>query len=98
VPKKLRIRPEAQREIEEAYDHYRTENPAAAIDFLTEVANAFGRITARPGLYPACAKDSRRCNLHRFAYFVVYREKQDSILILAVAHAKRRPGYWRGRS
>ena len=98
VSKKLRIRPEAQREIEEAYDHYRAESPSAAHGFLAEVGHAFQRIAARPGLYPTCAKKCRRCNLRRFAYFVVYREKEDAILIVAVAHAKRRPGYWKRRA
>ncbi len=98
MPKKLRIRSEAQREIEEAYERYRAPSPTAANDFLAEVGNAFQRIVARPGLYPACTKKCRRCNLHRFPYFIVYREKEDSILIVAVAHAKRRPGYWKRRA
>jgi hypothetical protein len=33
----------------------------------------------------------------RFPYSVVYLEDEDEIWVLAVAHAKRRPGYWRGR-
>jgi hypothetical protein len=28
---------------------------------------------------------------------VIYREKDDLLLVIAVAHAERRPGYWRGR-
>jgi hypothetical protein len=39
----------------------------------------------------------RRVMLHRFPYFVVFRELPHKIQIIAVAHAKRRPGYWRGR-
>jgi hypothetical protein len=35
--------------------------------------------------------------LHHFPYFVVFRELPSKIQIIAVAHAKRRPGYWRGR-
>jgi hypothetical protein len=32
-----------------------------------------------------------------FPYSVIFQEKEDIVLIVAVAHAKRRPGYWRGR-
>jgi hypothetical protein len=35
--------------------------------------------------------------LAKFPYSVIYKEKDEVILIVAVAHAKRRPGYWRGR-
>jgi mRNA-degrading endonuclease RelE of RelBE toxin-antitoxin system len=35
--------------------------------------------------------------LHTFSYNLVYVVESDEIVILAVAHHKRRPGYWRGR-
>jgi hypothetical protein len=39
----------------------------------------------------------RRLLLRKYPYFVVFRELPRRIQILAVAHAKRRPGYWRAR-
>jgi toxin ParE1/3/4 len=35
--------------------------------------------------------------IHRFPYLVIFLELADKILIVAVAHGKRRPGYWHGR-
>ena len=35
--------------------------------------------------------------VRKFPYKVVYRNQQDGIEIIAVAHGKRRPGYWKGR-
>ncbi|MEW6688102.1 MAG: type II toxin-antitoxin system RelE/ParE family toxin [Pseudomonadota bacterium] len=39
----------------------------------------------------------RRVLVARFPYSIVYRHDPDFILIVAVAHQRRRPGYWRGR-
>jgi hypothetical protein len=34
---------------------------------------------------------------HRFPFFVVFRETDIRIEIVAIAHGRRRPGYWLGR-
>jgi len=39
----------------------------------------------------------RRCRLHRFPYSVIYTQDGADILVLAVAHQHRKPGYWRKR-
>ena len=39
-----------------------------------------------------------RCRLRRFPYSVVYTLDAESILVLAVAHQHRKPGYWRNRA
>jgi plasmid stabilization system protein ParE len=39
----------------------------------------------------------RRALLKTYPYAVVFREGEEEILILAIAHGKRRPGYWRKR-
>jgi hypothetical protein len=45
----------------------------------------------------AVARHARRILLDRFPYSVIYRASADEILIIAVAHLRRRPGYWRHR-
>jgi hypothetical protein len=40
---------------------------------------------------------TRRVVLRRFPYFIVFFDWLDEIYIVAVTHAKRRPGYWMGR-
>lgn len=39
----------------------------------------------------------RRFLLRRFPYYLLYRVEEDWILVLAVGHHSRRPGYWRDR-
>jgi toxin ParE1/3/4 len=46
----------------------------------------------RPGRLP-----SRQFNVDRFPYKIVYRVREDDLYIVAVAHASRRPGYWKTR-
>jgi len=40
---------------------------------------------------------TRKLVLQRFPYVIVYREKESSVEILAVAHGHRQPGYWKDR-
>jgi toxin ParE1/3/4 len=96
-PKPVRIRSEAQAEIEEAFEQYRAESRELAERFLTEISTSLHLIRLHPSLYPMSTRNTRRRVLHTFPYLVIYQEKQDVILVVAVAHAKRRPGYWARR-
>jgi plasmid stabilization system protein ParE len=93
----LRIRFEAQEEINSAFDWYFKRSPKAADAFLTEIGASLAQIVSHPQLYPAYTKNTRRRMLDRFPYSVVFQEKDDIILVIAVAHAKRRPDYWAKR-
>lgn len=95
--KRVRILSQAQQEINEAFDWYFKRSPEAADAFLTEIGASLAQIASRPRLYPAYTKNSRKRVLANFPYSVIFQEKDDVILVIAVAHAKRRPGYWRGR-
>jgi len=95
--KRLRIQSQAQQEINEAFDWYFKRSPEAADAFLTGIGASLAQIASHPQLYPAYTKNTRRRILAGFPYSVIFQEKEDIVLIVAVAHAKRRPGYWRGR-
>jgi hypothetical protein len=64
-------------------------------------ADAVGRTIAFVCTYPEGASRAQptvhRALVPRLPYAVVYRFDRVSVLILAVAHFHRRPGYWRGR-
>jgi hypothetical protein len=51
------------------------------------------QIAAQPQLFPPYTKNTNRRVLSGFPYSVIFQEKDDIILVFAVAHAKRRPGY-----
>ena len=51
----------------------------------------------RPSLNPPHLYGTQRAVLDRYPFSIVYRELLHEIQVIAVAHAKRHPGYWRGR-
>jgi plasmid stabilization system protein ParE len=88
---------EARRELGEAFDWYAARSRRAAAALLREIEQAAADIVESPDRWPYLRSDVRRYVLRRFPYSLLYRQVQDSIQIIAVAHHKRRPGYWVGR-
>jgi plasmid stabilization system protein ParE len=88
----------ARDEVREALDWYQARSDLAAARFLAEVERAAGLIRETPDVWLAFDGDTHRYLLHGFPYSVIYREFGDIIQVLAVAHHKRRPGYWKLRA
>jgi plasmid stabilization system protein ParE len=95
--KPLKFHPAARQEIKAAHAWYLRRSVQAADGFLEELIPALDRVHERPRLYPPFLFGTQRAVLDRYPFSVVYRELLDEIQILAVAHAKRRPGYWTKR-
>jgi toxin ParE1/3/4 len=72
-------------------------NQTASARFRRELDRAVELISERPEAGPPYIGIARRFLLRRFPFFVVYRVLGEHIQIVAVAHARRRPGYWRER-
>jgi plasmid stabilization system protein ParE len=94
---RLRILAQARREIDEAFNWYFERSADAAEAFLNEIGDSLAQIAVHPQLYPAYTRNTRRRILSGFPYSVIFQEKDDIVLVVAVAHAKRRPDYWRRR-
>jgi len=68
------------------------------MNILGEVATAAeSAIVRRPEAWPSFEHGTRRYLLRRFPFSVVYRIEPTRIVIVAMAHFRRRPGYWRSR-
>jgi len=93
----LRFHSEVKAEVKAAFDRYWEESQPAALNFNLELDAAYWKLRKSPRLYPQYLHGTRRVLLDRYPYFVVFRELDDAIQIIAVAHAKRRPGYWKKR-
>ncbi len=106
----LRFDPAASDELLSARDWYAREaGPGVAAEFV----EAFWRLTdrllggqrLRPASVsetPAVRDDKPRCGafgiaMRGFRYGVVYEVRDDVLVVIAVAHRKRRPSYWRSR-
>ena len=87
----------AQQELDEAIAHYNAEMPGLGDAFLLEILAAIDRIRRFPRAWHPLGDNTRRCRLRRFPYGLIYYEHAGELLILAVAHSHRHPGYWRDR-
>jgi plasmid stabilization system protein ParE len=97
----LRISEEAAAEVVEAARWYDTHRAGLGTEFLDAVDQAVTRIAEAPRMgspVPGISDQAiRRRPVLRFPYHVVYLELPDRLQILAIAHDRRRPGYWVGR-
>jgi plasmid stabilization system protein ParE len=91
----IRIHPAALEEAEAATEWYGRRSMRAAGMFLDELDRAISQIGDHPRQFPEYAFGARRMVLQRFPYLVVFRETEVGLEIIAVAHGRRRPGYWR---
>jgi toxin ParE2 len=98
VSKPYHFHPEAWQDVESANDWYRQRNPEASIRFLAAVYEALEDIARWPQAWPDHLHGTRKFVLQGFPYAVIYREKESTVQILAVAHGHRRPGYWEDRA
>lgn len=89
--------PEADSELEEASVFYESRMDGLGRLFAAEVQRTISLIRQFPDAGSAAGPSRRRVLVPRFPYAIVYRRDPESIVILAVAHQKRRPGYWRRR-
>ena len=87
----------AQLELDEAVAHYNAESPGLGHAFVLETMAAIERIRRFPQAWHPLGAEVRRCRLRRFPYGLIYSQEADGILVLAVAHTHREPGYWRDR-
>ncbi len=95
--KPIFVHPEARAEIRKSLIWYLEQSESVAFGFSAEVQNAFLAISKNPQLYPKYWHGIQRNVLDRYPFSVIYIDNPDTIQIVAVAHAKRRPGYWQKR-
>jgi plasmid stabilization system protein ParE len=97
VAQRVELHAAARNEVAEAFDWYQRRSVQAADSFVRELTRGLGLIAESPELWPTYELDSRRYILRRYPYSLVYRAGADSIVVVAVAHHSRQPGYWQGR-
>jgi plasmid stabilization system protein ParE len=69
----------------------------SALGFAQDVARAMRLIVEAPARYPVAEHGTRRFLLQRYPFTVFYRQAGSVLEVVALAHQKRRPGYWAGR-
>jgi plasmid stabilization system protein ParE len=67
-------------------------------DFLDDVQHAIDSVREHPELGSGVADGFRRVLLRRFPFSIIYATETAQIVVVAVAHQRRAPGYWKGRT
>lgn len=88
----------AQAELDAAVDYYAEHaSPRVAEAFLQDALQTRQRLIEHPEIGKSISKRLRVLSFRHFPYSLIYRLSADIISIHAVAHQRRRPGYWAGR-
>lgn len=92
------VHPEARAEMLVAAEYYDACCPGLGHEFTDALVQALDRIGERPKSFALFENSgARKCVLARFPYLVFFLDRETDVFVLAVAHAARKPGYWKDR-
>jgi hypothetical protein len=94
--------PSAAAELAEAIEWYEAQSRGLGARLLRSVEKAIAAIRECPStwpIWPGLGEETgiRRFLLPRFPFGIAYRQRAGVVEVVAFAHLKRRPGYWRDR-
>ena len=95
--KRLRLTPEAELDLDEAYSWYQAQALQLAVGFLDAVNTCIASIRRHPEAYQLVDPTMRRALLRRFPYAVFYEVGPVEIVVYAVFHGARNPTAWKRR-
>jgi plasmid stabilization system protein ParE len=93
---RITLHDDAAEELEESVVWYERRQAGLGSRFLHTVLTVFERILAAPAVGTP-VQSARRVPVPGFPYSVFYRIRGEELLVVAVAHHRRRSGYWRRR-
>lgn len=88
---------EAKFEFADAARHYFWEQPGIEENFIGEVDRAVAKILDNPEMHREFDPPFRKLKTDRFPFQIVYVVEEQSIVVVAVMHQSRKPGYWKKR-
>jgi toxin ParE1/3/4 len=89
--------PEAANELYSTIDFYNHKESRLGLEFLEEIERIVKLIDNNPNRWPIVKYSSRQYIVKRFPYIVFYVFDPNQIYIVAIAHQKRKPFYWKNR-
>lgn len=93
-----RFHPDAQIELNEAYQYYEGRRGGLGLRFIEAVEDAIADIVEWPLAWTLLETPFRIRRLRRFPYGILYNPLEAEIVIVAIMHLHREPGYWRHRA
>jgi plasmid stabilization system protein ParE len=89
--------PDAFAEYAAAASAYEVGQPGLGERFIRSVEGAIEGVCQAPDRWPILEQDVRRRLTRVFPYAILYTTEESHVLIVAVMHCHRKPGYWRTR-
>lgn len=83
--------------MDEAAAYYESQQVGLGKRYLACVQDAINRILTNPRMYQTVEGDVRRCLTKTFPCGVLFRDRPDQCIVVAVMHLHRDPGYWKRR-
>ncbi len=92
------LHPAAFEDLTDAASYYVAHgSEAVGQAFISEFERVTRLLMDNPELGMKTVAKARRFAMRRFPFFVVYRIFPDRFFVIAIAHQRRRPGFWRNR-
>jgi toxin ParE1/3/4 len=89
--------PEALEEYQAAAHWYEKRGKVLSLRFVDAVEDAIWKIAEAPERWRIVDEDVHRCLTRVFPYGILYTIEPDFVLLVAVMHLSREPGYWKHR-
>lgn len=98
----LRLLDQAREELRQSALWYEKKREGLGDEFVSLVERAFETIERNPRQFPRLetnlpAREIRKCVIKRFPFLVIFEIVADEVLVIAVAHGKRKPYFWKER-
>ena len=90
------LRP-AEAEVDDAVRYFDEQRDGLGHRFEQDLIQTITFVTDHPFTGMALTSNVRKFRLRTFRYNIIYVVDGDELVIVAVAHHRRHPGYWRGR-
>jgi plasmid stabilization system protein ParE len=87
----------AESELDDAFQWYENQARGLGTQFLDDFDRVIRRVTAFPGASAEIDPGLRRSLLSHFPYGIIYGIDSETIVVVAIAHLHRKPGYWMDR-
>ncbi len=98
VTRQILVRPEAEAEVQQAFDWYEEQSEGLGLEFLRAIEACLSGIKRNPFAYSVVkVPNLRRAVVRRFPYALFYLVDDEAIVVIAVFNVKRRPINWRRR-
>lgn len=94
---RILIQPEAEFDLQEAFDWYEESNRGLGSEFIRAVDAGLAEIQRNPFAYLTVYKQIRRKLIRKFPYGIIYLIESETIYVIACFHVKRNPQNWQTR-